>query len=346
MRRQEANTAHRAPLRHPIRLAEVCELGVIELGGLDTSRGPWPGSHRSVAGNDVFVRSTPAAQRSGGRNREPAVYVHGLGGASTNFTDFAGLVAPWVDGVALDLPGFGRSGPAADGRYSIGAQANVVSALIQDMGRGPVHLVGNSMGGAIAIEIAARRPELVRTLTLISPAVSDLKPKRPGDLAVPLLMVPGLGARLLSRVDRREADRQARAVVKLCFAHPERVPSNRVDEATADVLARRDLPWAHDAFMLSLRGVAARYLGVGSRSVWRSLSQISAPSVVIWGSEDRLVDVARAPRVAAAMPHGTLLVLPDVGHVAQLEDPVMVARAFLSLIARAVARERTADMRS
>jgi pimeloyl-ACP methyl ester carboxylesterase len=239
-----------------------------------------------------------------------------------NFTDLADLLSPWLDGQAIDLPGFGRSGPPAGGDYSIAAHTRLVIGYLERSGRGPVHLVGNSMGGAIAIQLAARRPDLVRTLTLISPAVPDLRLRRGSDALLPLLLVPGIGARLLARLENEPPERRARALIQLCFAHPERVPPNRLAEAVAEVAARREYAWAGEALMKSFRGLVRSYLMTGQRSAWQALGRIEAPSLVIWGELDRLVNVSNAARVAAMLPHGRLLVLPDIGHTAQLEDPI------------------------
>ncbi|MDT0260541.1 alpha/beta fold hydrolase [Jatrophihabitans lederbergiae] len=328
-------SAHRRPVgravRGPVRVAELAGPSDFPLAQVDPSRPPWPGRQLQVNGLDIQVRSTPSSNP----DAEPALYVHGLGGASTNFTDFADLLSPWLSAEAIDLPGFGGSGPAPDGNYSIAAHTRVVISYLEQSGRGPVHLVGNSMGGAISIQLAASRPDLVRTLTLVSPAVPDLRPKKGSDALMPLLLLPGLGSRVLAKLDQSPAERRARAVVDLCFAHPELVPANRLAEAVEEIETRRGHPWAGEAFMSSLRGLVRTYLTAGSRSPWHALSQISAPSLVVWGQLDRLVDVANAPRVATTLQDATLLVLPEIGHTAQLEDPASTSRAVLALLARA-----------
>jgi pimeloyl-ACP methyl ester carboxylesterase len=315
----------------PLRTAVLAPLEEYPLAAPDPAREPWPATELLVGGNRINVRRTPSANP----DAEPALYVHGLGGASTNFTDLADLLSPWLDGHALDLPGFGLSGPPPGGDYSIPAHTRLVIDYLEQTGRGPVHLVGNSMGGAISIQVAARRPDLVRTLSLVSPAVPDLRPKKGSDALMPLLLVPGVGTRVLARMDQLPPERRVRAVIELCFAHPEKVPPNRLAEAVAELQTRRGHPWAGEALLRSLRGLVRGYLTVGARSPWFALSQIQAPAVVVWGQLDRLVDVANAPRVARTLPDASLLVLPDVGHTAQLEDPVSTARAILGLLARA-----------
>ena len=295
---------------------------------LDLRRPPWPAHTVRVGDGTLLVRSTP-----GGPSAEPALYVHGLGGASTNWTDLAAQLAPWLDGQAIDLPGFGGSGPAPSGDYSLAAHARTVIRYLTESGRTPVHLLGNSMGGAIAILIAAQRPDLVRTLTLISPAVPDLRPRRvTGNPLLPLVAVPGVGALALRRVERIAPERRARAVIALCFADPSRVPHHRVDEAVAEIRARAGNRWNGDAFSRSLRGLITSYFATGARGMWAQLGRITAPTLVVWGNQDRLVDVALAPRVAANIPDARLLVLDDVGHVAQMERPQATARAVVALL--------------
>jgi pimeloyl-ACP methyl ester carboxylesterase len=295
---------------------------------VDPSIPPWPGDVVRVRGLDLFVRRTPGPDRGG----EPTLYVHGLGGASTNWTDLADLLSGGLDGEALDLPGFGRSGPAPRSAYSPTGHAETVVALLERQGRRPVHLFGNSLGGAVAVVVAATRPDLVRTLTLVSPALPSLRPRRASDVTLPLLLLPGFGRVVERRLAGLAPEVRARAVLDLCFGDPSLVPDNRFAEAVEEVARRRDLPYAMEAFTASLRGLAWSYALPGERSLWRLTGRVQAPTLVVWGDRDRLVPVSLAPRAAATIPDARLLVLPGVGHVAQLEDPESVARAFLGML--------------
>src|ERR1039458_820145 len=166
---------------------------------------PWPGELVNTSVGEIFVRTAPA--EAGG---EPALFVHGLGGSSRNWTDlmdllrqpsWGGVTGPELACEAVDLPGFGYSPPAADGNYSIGAHVSAVIALIEQRKNWPVHLVGNSLGGAVSTRVAARRPDLVRTLTLISPALPDLRPRLlPLRLAV--FSAPGIGTWMMRPIQR------------------------------------------------------------------------------------------------------------------------------------------------
>ena len=273
---------------------------------MDPGRPPWPGELVRVGGVDLFVRRTPGPAGGG----EPAVYVHGLGGASTNWTDLADLLSGRLSGEALDLPGFGRSGPAPRRDYSLAGHARTVIAYLEHRGGEPVHLFGNSLGGAVTVLVAALRPDLVRTLTLVSPAMPSLRPRRGSDITLPLLLLPGLGRLVQRRLDTLPPERRARAVLDLCFGDPSVVPHNRFAEAVEEVVRRRGVPWAMDAFTASLRGIARSYAVPGERSLWRQAAAVQAPTLVIWGDRDRVVPAALAPRTAATMPDARLLVLP------------------------------------
>jgi pimeloyl-ACP methyl ester carboxylesterase len=295
---------------------------------VEPDRPPWPGDVVRVRGAELFVRRTPGPQTGG----EPAVYVHGLGGSATNWTDLAHLLAGRLSGEALDLPGFGRSGPAPRQDYSLAGHARTVIGYLDHRGGQPVHLFGNSLGGAVTVLVAALRPDLVRTLTLVSPAMPSLRPRRGSDVTLPLLLLPGLGRLVQRRLDMLPPERRARAVLDLCFGDPSVVPANRFAEAVEEVVRRRGVPWAMDAFTASLRGIAWSYAAPRARSLWRQAAQIQAPTLVVWGDRDKVVSATLAPRTAAAIPAARLLLLPGIGHVAQMEVPDVVARAVVALL--------------
>lgn len=323
------------PTRTPIRgrrapVAPPARLSVAELPPLDPATGLWPGEPVSLCGTDIFVRSTPPEAP----DAEPALFVHGLGGASINWTDLAGQLRRHLAVEAIDLPGFGRSGPAADRDYSLRAHAQTVIAYLEHTARGPVHLIGNSMGGAVSILVAASRPDLVRTLTLISPAVPDVRlrvhPLR-SDPRMALLVLPVLGSVAMRKGMEVPVEQQVDTTLGLCFADRTRYPRERLIEALSEARDRRAMPWAGDAFLRSLRGLARSQFAQGRRA-WALMRTIEVPTLVIWGDRDRLVAPDLAPSVAAAIPDSRLLVLQDVGHTAMMEDPVTSARAVLGLV--------------
>lgn len=282
----------------------------------------WPASTISVAGTAVSLRR--AAPAGTARQVEPAVYVHGLGGASTNWTDLMGLLRDRVDGVAPDLPGFGDSPPPADGDLSPAGYARVVVAVIEATADGPVHLLGNSLGGTVATLVAARRPDLVRTLTLISPALPDLRPRR-HNVSLPVLALPGVGELLSRWLARQPPERRAQAIAALCFGDPDAIPADRLQETADEIRYRTALPYARDALLSSLRALLRDYFRP-SPYTWKAAAEVRAPTLIFYGGRDRLVDVRAARRAARVFRDARVVVLPRSGHVAQMEHPAAVAR--------------------
>lgn len=306
------------------------------LPAVDMSIPPWPGEDRTSGGVRMHVRVTPGAAGA----ETTAVYVHGLGGSATNWTDLAGQLAGHVtEGVALDLPGFGRSEPPADFDYSIPAHADAVARYIRGLGTGPVHLFGNSMGGAISMNVAADHPDLVRTLTLVSPAVPDLRPltSRVSDSRFVIAYLPLVGASIRRRIAADPLDTRVFRLMKLCFAEFEKVPQSRREQAARELMERERLVWANPALARSTLGLFRSWLVPRSRSMWTQAPRITAPTLVVWGAKDKLVTVRKAPRTAALIPRARLLVLPRTGHVAQMERPGTVARAVLGMWEQAAA---------
>jgi pimeloyl-ACP methyl ester carboxylesterase len=307
---------------------------------------PWPGAEIPVFGGQVFVRSTPwtgpVDGPTDGAPRERALYVHGLGGASTNWTDLAALLAVRFEGWAMDLPGFGRSQPPPRGRYSIRghvrAVVDVLEYVIAEPGEAsgrPVHLVGNSLGGLVSLLVASRRPDLVASLTLISPAMPVYRVPPAFSRALLLLVLPGVPSLAERRLAGITPEESVRAMIRMCFGRPSAVPPERVEQAVQEMTERSEQPWADRALTRSMRGLITSYLKVGAANAWRAARSLKPPTLVMWGSEDKLVDPALAPRLAAAVPDSRLLVLDGVGHVAMLEAPEPTARAVLGMVEEA-----------
>lgn len=284
---------------------------------------------RSVAlpGLTLTVRSRPP-ERAG---LAPALFVHGLGGSSRNWSALMPLVQDVVAGEALDLPGFGDSPPPDDGNYSVTGHARAVIRFLDATDRGPVHLFGNSLGGAVATRVAAVRPDLVRTLTLVSPALPELRVQRTA-LPTGLLAVPGV-ATLFARMTRDwTPEDRTRGTMALCYGDPARVSEAGFRDAVAEMEHRLGQPYFWDAMARSARGIVDAYTLGGQHGLWRQAERVLAPTLLVYGGRDRLVSYRMARRASAAFRDARLLTLPDAGHVAMMEYPEAVAQAFRALL--------------
>lgn len=295
----------------------------------------WPGELIPLGTGAVFVRTTPAEHGA-----EPALFVHGLGGSAVNWTDLMNLVSrpgcgwPGLVCAAVDLPGFGYSPvpPASD--YSLAGRVATVVALIEKHGNWPVHLVGNSMGGAIATRIAARRPDLVRSLTLISPALPDLRP-RVLPMRLALLTAPGIGKLVMNKMPSVSAEKRADMTIGDLYHDPSLFEPERRAEAVTEVIRRDGLGYAGEVMLGSGRALIAEYMRRGPQALWRDAARVTAPTLVIHGSHDKLVNPASAARAARTFRSCRVVVLPRVGHVAMMERPDLVAAEMRDFLAPA-----------
>ncbi|MEU5219032.1 alpha/beta hydrolase [Streptomyces sp. NPDC020807] len=302
--------AKQAPRIRDVRVAEGEELRSVVLPGLT-----------------LTVRARPGTRPG----LPPALFVHGLGGSSQNWSTLMPLLADVVDSEAVDLPGFGDSPPPDDGNYSVTGHARAVIRLLDAGGRGPVHLFGNSLGGAVATRVAAVRPDLVRTLTLVSPALPELRAQRTA-WPTALLAVPGV-ASLFARLSRDwTPEQRVRGVLSLCYGDPGRVTDEGLLHAVEEMERRLELPYFWDAMARSSRGIVDAYTLGGQHGLWRQAERVLAPTLLVYGGRDQLVSYRMARRAAAAFRGSRLLTLPDAGHVAMMEYPETVAQAARELI--------------
>jgi len=255
---------------------------------------------------------------------EPALFVHGLGGESLDWADVANLLAGRVDAYALDLPGFGESPPASDRDFSIDGHARAVVSAICAIGRGRVHLVGNSLGGAVVTRVAAEHPELVRSLALLSPALPDLRPRWPA-WELLLTLLPLIGPRLVADALRGDPERTARQVFATCYGYPAAVTGERWTAELEAIGRRAGLPHGSQAYRGSLRSLVAAYLHGGQRRLWRQAAQVGVRTLLIYGGRDQLVDWRQAERAEATFRDARTVLMLDAGHVAHLELPTRVA---------------------
>jgi pimeloyl-ACP methyl ester carboxylesterase/putative sterol carrier protein len=239
------------------------------------------------------------------------VLIHGLGATKTSFFDTAATLAANGYRVhAIDLPGFGSSSKPLGAPYNASWFADSVLALLDALDIDRAHIVGNSMGGRVAIEVALRAPRRVGGLALLSPAVAFVK--RPW-LRVVQALPPQLGV-LPHAFTRGMVSGQLRAM----FADPD-----AIDPATADIAVdefRRIYasPHARAAFLTAARNIyLERPFGTGG--FYERLSTLRAPAMFVWGTHDPLIPSAFSHHVSEWLPDAEQIVLDQCGHVPQIE---------------------------
>jgi pimeloyl-ACP methyl ester carboxylesterase/putative sterol carrier protein len=250
----------------------------------------------------------------------PVILLHGLGGTKLSYLPLLGPLAQRHRVIAPDLPGHGESTkPRAD--YTPAYFAWVILGLLEALHAERVTLVGNSLGGRIALEVASEAPARVASLVLMDPAVAGI----PWPFYARLLRIVPAGAGAVPFPLRR---RMVILGIRQLFGDPGRLPPPAylagADEFVRIYRSRR----ARVALLSAIRGLAQDPV----RPFWERIETVSAPTLIVWGQEDRLVPVLLGRRLASAMRHAELSVLPGVGHVPQFEVPDLtrdLVRGFL-----------------
>ncbi len=239
---------------------------------------------------------------------DPVVALHGLGGTKASFLPTLAALAPRYRVIALDLPGFGDSAKPIGAGYDAPFFARATEALLDALRIDRAHVVGNSMGGRVAIELGLRAPERTRRIALLSPSLAWLRERRWAPLV--RLLRPELG--LLQAAPRPLIERVARRVVA---GGDDGWVAAGVDEFLRSYLT----PRGRAAFYAAARQI---YLEEphGAEGFWTRLAGLAPESMFVWGRQDGLVPIAFARHVQRALPAARHVEL-DCGHVPQVERP-------------------------
>jgi pimeloyl-ACP methyl ester carboxylesterase len=257
----------------------------------------------------------------GGSGR-PLLMVHGLGGNALNWMAVGPAIARTHRATAIDLAGFGQT-PLHGRSATVAANAQLVFDFIETVIGEPVVLMGNSMGGHIAILEAASHPDWIHSMVLVDPAIPVTHVSRPEPLmlaTMAALSVPGLAQTLLDRrVRALGPEGLVKEALALVCADPARV--------SADVVAAHEQLTRERGHLGRQNGrafvQASRSIGIGMADprFWSRVAAVTAPTLVIHGSQDRLIPLAAVRELMRRRPDWSLDVLDGVGHVPMMETP-------------------------
>lgn len=250
----------------------------------------------------------------------PVVFIHGIGASMYGWRYALPAVASaGYRVVAFDNRGFGFSDKPAHG-YSNAAYAHLVVALLDSLGISSAVLVGHSMGGAIAAEVALAYPDRVRGLVLIDAAGYGVR--WPGVLKI--ARWPFLGALATSF----RARWVTRRILRSTFADPSKATEADVDQYYAPVPA--------PDFGRALRGVLREFTFDSFRD--GRLSRVQTPTLILWGDADRWISVSDGTRFARELPRSEFVLVSHAGHDAAEEAPDQVNRALLDFLKSGLSR--------
>jgi pimeloyl-ACP methyl ester carboxylesterase len=291
---------------------------------------PAPGATRVLRTRHTDVKGVEVESIVAGSGDTPVLLLHGLGASKVSFLPtLDGLAGDRFEVHALDLPGFGKSGkPVPAGRrYTMAWMADVVHGYMIRNRIRDAHIVGNSMGGRIATEMALRHPASVRSIVGLGSAVAFDEYR----LIAPLLRVtrPQYLAVAPFRVRRSWIE----AGIRDLFHDPSRVPEANYRAAATDVMLSMREPGYRMALASCARNLGMER-GRGRSSYWDRLGTCSVPSYWIFGRHDRLVRHGYATRVRDSLPAAKVEMWDDCGHVPQFEHPERVTDRVTSWLGR------------
>jgi pimeloyl-ACP methyl ester carboxylesterase len=258
-----------------------------------------------------------------GTGGEPIVLLHGLGSTVTKWRDVLPILGARRRTIAIDLPGFGQS-DAPRARYSFGFLAGGIRAALDALGVDRCVLVGNSLGGVTALWLAAAWPDRVAGIVLVDAALPLPAEARPDSKTIARIVassLPGVGEALYTAFVRTKspeaivADGLARNV-----ADPTRVSAETMRLLLEEAAERKHRPELRRAVMSAQRHLMWM-LTARRAEVERAAEGLRVPTLLLWGSEDRLVPLAVGEHWVKRIPGAELIVLEGAGHNPQLEMP-------------------------
>jgi pimeloyl-ACP methyl ester carboxylesterase len=248
-----------------------------------------------------------------GQGQAHVVCLHGLGANKASFFETVATLTPDYTVHSIDLPGFGSSSKPTRAPYDARWLAAAVQGYLDALGIERAHVIGNSMGGRIALELALSAPERVHSLSLLSPALAFRRRRS----FVPL--VRAIRPELAAIPHPLRAARVRRQLEDL-FARPERLDPDLADIAAEEFCRTYRSRSARVAFFAAARNI---YLDRphGEHGFWTRLRTLRPPALFVWGDRDRLVPAAFSRHVGEALPAARQVILPECGHVPQVELP-------------------------
>jgi pimeloyl-ACP methyl ester carboxylesterase len=273
--------------------------------------GERPASHPVIKAMNV-LGARASYLEAGPADAPPVILIHGLGATNASMLPLVPDLARDHRVLAPDFPGFGAS-DAPRWRYRPGDLATWIRAFADTVGARAPSLIGNSLGGRVALEVGMTTPEAVDRLVLLCPSPAF---RRFRELAPLVRLVPPEA--LVAPVVLPH--RVVVTIIRTFFGDPERLPGPWYDSA-ADEFIRVMRDYRHRrAFFAAMRQI---YLDepYGEDGFWDRLPTLGTPSLFVWGARDWLVPATFAEHVTRALPQAESVVLPDCGHVPQFEFP-------------------------
>ena len=240
----------------------------------------------------------------------PLVLIHGTGASLHTWEGWVAGLKPTRRVVSFDLPGFGLTGPNADNDYSDRRYVAFVRQFLARLGVGRAIVVGNSLGGEIAWQLALADPSRVAGLVLVDAAGFDFVPESV-PLGFRIARTPVLREPMRWLLPRRAIEDSVLNV----YGGPGKVSAALVDRYYELTLREGN------------RIALMRRMDQMAPGPVQHLPEIRVPTLILWGGKDRLIPPRWGREFAQAIPGSRLVVFPGLGHVPQEEEPAATLAA-------------------
>lgn len=283
------------------------------------------GRSGSMSSSFIELGSLHVHHMHGGRGT-PVVFIHGLG--SSGYMEWRHnleSVAPHHRVFAPDMPGYGKTDKPRAG-YTITYFAHFIERYMEDRGLRSAVLVGASLGGRVALEIALERPTLVDKLVLVNTLGLGWPQVRAAQMAYGLVSIPRVGEvvmRLTRGALRVASPRMVRRVAARYSGASEGAASAIDDAYIEDLRQLYETEAFHNAYLTTVRGLIhpRALIKGGHHDVTKRLNELKIPVQLIWGADDPLFPLAHAARAHSLIENSRLAVIEGAGHTPQAERP-------------------------
>ena len=275
-------------------------------------------AERSSAGlnqHSIEVDGLHIEYLEGGQG-DVVLLLHGFGADKDNWTRISKHFTPHYKVIAPDLPGFGESSRQPDANYTIAAQADRVHAFARALGIQSFHLGGSSMGGNIAGVYAAQHPERVISLWLVAPGgvasadPSEMKKELDAGKSNPLVV---------------ESVEDYKRLIDFIFGKKPFIPGPMLNHLAKDAIRNRPL----NQKIFEQINVAS-----DSFSLESTLNGSAVPTLILWGTDDRVLHVSGAEILESVMPNAQVAIMEGVGHLPMLEKPGESAKIYIRFLSQ------------
>ena len=274
---------------------------------------PEPSRFIAVQGMQVHLRDEGPRD-----DPEPIVLLHGTSASLHTWDGWVAALKGQRRVIRVDLPGFGLTGPTPDHDYHLTRYTAFMGALLDELKLDKVVLAGNSFGGTVAWMTADAYPQRVARLILVDAGGYPYKPTSM-PIGFRLAQVPALKPLMANLLPRSMIESSVRSV----YGDPSRVTPELIDRYYEITLREGNRAALRARFTQSPGGEHAE-----------RIAQLKLPTLILWGSEDRLIPPDNAERFKRDIAGSQLVMFPGLGHVPQEEDPaatVAAVKSFLGL---------------